>query len=47
MQSLVMSDNSPNTVSGKRCQWKVRSQLVREEMLPSAMGVEERQTKLE
>ena len=37
----VRSDSSRNL------EWKVRSQLVREEMLPSAMGVEERQTKLE
>ena len=33
--------------SSRNLEWKVRSQLVREEMLPSVMGVEERQTKLE
>ena len=37
----VRSDSSRNL------EWKVRSQLAREEMLPSVMGVEERQTKLE
>ena len=37
----VRSDSSRNL------EWKVRSQLAREEMLASAMGVEERQTKLE
>ena len=36
----VRSDSSRNL------EWKVRSQLAREEMLPSVMGVEERQTKL-